>query len=76
MSDTANDFKAVTPSDTATIDRCAALYIGVGGDLVLTNTNGVAVTFVGVPAGLILPVKARQVRATSTTAASIVALYE
>lgn len=54
---------------------CRALYIGTLGNVTLIAEGDVdEVTFVGVPAGSILPVRTRQVSA-STTASNIVALY-
>lgn len=68
---------AVTPHDTnPSIGSipCDALYVGGAGALVAT-INGTDVTFAAVPAGTILPVKASAVKATGTTATSIVALF-
>lgn len=69
-------FRAVTPSDTANIKSgpARALYIGGAGNVVAINENDVAVTFVGVPAGTILPIVTKRVNATDTTATNIVAL--
>jgi len=67
---------AVTPSDGTDLNITArALYIGVAGDVVVITKGGETVTFVGVPAGAILPVSVARVKSTSTTAASIVALW-
>jgi len=52
-----------------------ALYIGGAGDVSITNVSGVAIVFVGVPAGAILPVVTNRVRATGTTATNVIALY-
>lgn len=59
-------------SDLATIPK--ALWVGTGGDVRLRGVNGQPVTFVGVPSGFIIPVRASRVFATGTTAADIVAL--
>ncbi len=67
---------AVTPHDAnelATISR--ALYIGGTGDLVVTMQDGVDATFIGVPAGFILPVRVSKVKVTGTSATNIVAMY-
>ena len=67
---------SVTPSNTVDFDTFSrALYVGGGGDLVAVFENDVAVTFVGIPAGFILPVRVKRVNATGTTASNIVALY-
>lgn len=67
---------ALTPSDSvelAVIPK--GLWIGTGGDVTLRAVNGgVDVVFKAVPSGHILPVRARFVRATGTTATDIVAL--
>lgn len=72
----AADGVAVTPSDTADLAQTSrALYVGQGGDLSLVLASGRAVTLQGVPAGALLPLRARRVQATGTTAAAVVALW-
>lgn len=67
---------AVTPSDTVNLAQDArALYVGVGGNITVFLIDNTAVLFANVPAGFILPVRARRVNATGTTASSIVAMY-
>ena len=66
---------AVTPSDTAHLGNVRALYIGGAGDVKIDAEGGGTVTFVGVQAGSIIPVRAVRVYATGTDATSIVALY-
>lgn len=66
---------AVTPHDSTDFAReVEGLYVGVTGDVVLVLPSLAAITFVGVPAGAILPVRCIRVNATNTTASSIVAL--
>jgi hypothetical protein len=66
----------VTPSDTVNFARdCRGLYVGVGGNISLLLINGTTTVFANVPTGSILPVRARRVNSTGTTANSIVALY-
>ncbi len=66
---------AVTPSDT-TVLNCRAIYVGNGGDVAVTPLKGTdAVVFEGVQTGSILPVSARSIMSTGTTATAIVALY-
>ena len=73
---TADDFVVVTPSDTVDLTTPArALYVGVAGNLVCLNKRREAITFVGVPAGAVLPIETIRVNSTSTTAGSILALY-
>ena len=66
---------AVVPSDTVSfVRRARSLYVGGGGNVALIGGDGVAVTFVAVPAGSILPIEATRVNATGTTATSMVGL--
>lgn len=67
---------AVTPHDSTNFTyNCRALYIGGEGDVVVVTEDGTAVTYVGVPAGSILPVVAKRVNSTNTTATDIVGMY-
>lgn len=62
-------------TDLAVLPR--ALYIGVSGDLEVTladDTTGTHVVFKAVPVG-ILPVRAKRVWNTLTTATNVLALY-
>ncbi len=75
LADPAQHAFAVTPGDEADLTNWAlALYVGGSGDVRLDTWAGETVTFANVPAG-ILPVRARRVRATGTTATGIVGLY-
>lgn len=70
----AHSAAAVTPSDSTVLPTTRALYIGTTGDLtVIMAEDENEVTFVGVPAGSILPIQVIKVKA-STTASDIVAL--
>jgi hypothetical protein len=65
----------VTPSDV-TVVNFRALYVGGAGDLVVVmrgDASNTPVTFPSVPAGAILPIAVKQVRA-ATGASSIVGL--
>lgn len=66
---------AVTPNDSAdlTVGQALSLYIGVSGDVALDTPTATNVLFKAVPVG-VLNVAATRVRATGTTATSIVAL--
>ena len=68
---------AVVKSDSTVLNPVPrALYIGSGGDVVVTMAaDGTDVTFANVPTGTKLPVRVSKVKATGTTASSIVALY-
>jgi hypothetical protein len=63
---------AVTKSDS-TVLAFNAIYVGGAGDVAIKHTEGgSAVTYVGVPAGSILPVSGVRVMSTGTTATSMV----
>lgn len=81
----ANQAETVTISNGATFPACRALYVGASGNVSVQMAGpspanggtgtGAYVTFVGVPAGAILPVSVVEVRAASTTATSILRLF-
>jgi hypothetical protein len=66
---------AVSPSNSNDLDPIPrGLYVGVTGNLSLTDIDGTVVTFVAAPVGY-HPLRPRRVRATGTTATNIVAIY-
>ena len=70
------DGQAVMPSDTALLAQVSrAIYVGTAGDISAELASGTQVTFTAVPAGMILPLRLRRVRATGTSARDIVALW-
>jgi hypothetical protein len=71
------DGDPIVPSDTVDLgDAARAIYIGADGNVCLdTLASGTTLTFVGLKAGSILPVAARRVRATLTTATGLIALF-
>lgn len=75
------EWEAITPDnsvsygDKSTGRIARAIYVGGDGDLVAVDQNGNAVTFTGVKAGTILPIRTIRVNATSTTATNLVALW-
>jgi len=67
---------AITPSDADSFSVPVSVYVGVTGNVAVRPANGgSAVTFVGVPAGAVLPVRVIGVNSTSTTATNLVAVY-
>ena len=67
---------AVTPNDSADLTNTSrALYIGGAGNVQVTTAGGDTVTFTGLAAGTILPVRVRRIWSTSTTATTILALW-
>ena len=73
------DAKIVAPSDVATLPNgsCIAIYIGGtgGGALRILTAQNTDITFVGLSAGGLLPVRAKQIFSTGTTVTNIIALY-
>jgi len=66
---------AITPSDSANLAATSrGIYIGGSGNLTVEMAGGQTVTFTGVSAGCILPIRVNKVL-TSTTATYLVALY-
>lgn len=67
---------SVTPHDANSVAdfMVTALYVGTGGDVAITTSGSDEVTFTSVPSGSILPVEAKIVKATGTTASNIIAL--
>lgn len=67
---------AITKSDTVDLvpKPCDAIWVNSAGDVVVVLENGNTVTFT-VPNGGIIPIRARRVNSTSTTATGMIALY-
>lgn len=69
----ASDCFAITKSNSTQLpERCCGLYIGTTGDVAVETEARATVTFTAVPAGGILPIAARKVLSTGTTASNIV----
>jgi threonine/homoserine efflux transporter RhtA len=68
---------AVTPSDTVNLAAgiCRAIYVGVGGNVVVVHGDDTTVTYTSLAAGVVHPIMAKRINNTNTTATSIVALY-
>lgn len=67
---------AVTPSDSADLTYVTrGLYVGATGTVKVIMQDSGTVTFAGVPAGTLLPIRATRVYSTGTTASTILALW-
>lgn len=67
---------AITKHDSTNFDYIVrGIYVGGAGDVVVVTPFSSAVTFVGVPAGSVLPVRAIRVNSTNTTATNMVGMY-
>lgn len=69
------DAAAVTPSDSADLPQFSVIYVGGAGNVKVTTAQGSAVTFSGVNAGTVIPVRVRRVWATGTTATLLTAVF-
>jgi hypothetical protein len=66
---------AITPSDSADLASATrSIFVGGGGNLCVTMKSGAIVTFNGLMAGSILPVRVTRVASTGTTATNLVGL--
>ena len=67
---------AVSPSDSADLSHVSRMVqIGGDGDLSVVMRAGQSVTFRGLTAGQVLPIRVTRVLATGTTATDIVACW-
>ena len=66
---------AIVPHNTTELGYITrAIYVGVGGDIVLITADDDTVTFTGVVTGTVLPIRVKVVKATGTTATNLVAM--
>jgi len=59
------DAVAITKSDTES-NTFSSIYVGGTGAVAVETEDGTTVTFSGVPAGVILPIRTRKVLAATT----------
>jgi hypothetical protein len=72
----ARDAAAIVPSDVADIpDLPRAIYVGQGGNVSARMIGGQTVLFSNAQAGSFLPIRAKGINATGTTAANLVAIW-
>lgn len=75
LSAPASDGFAITPNDGADLARVPrAIFVGGAGAVALVTKRGTTLTFSGLTAGTILPVRANRVLATGTTATLLIGL--
>ena len=66
----------IEPSDNTDLPYVTrALYIGVAGNVAVVMSQGDIAVFLGLTAGEVLPIRARKVFATGTTATGVLGLY-
>ncbi len=68
---------SISPNDSVDLSvTCRALFVGVAGDIsVILANDSSSVVFKNIPAGTVLPISAKRVEATLTTATNILGLY-
>jgi hypothetical protein len=69
---------AVAKSDTVNLTNPSTIYVGGAGStgtVKVTTANGDAVTFVGLPAGSVIPVQVIRVWNSVTDATNLVAIF-
>jgi hypothetical protein len=74
-----NVWTPITPSDTVNLPRgiTEAVWVGVGGDVAAVMQNDtMPVVLAAVPTGAYLPIAAKRINLSGTTASGLVALYE
>jgi hypothetical protein len=84
LSDTFSDFPvtpssppddgfSITPSDDTDLTIATrGIYVGVSGDLKVITLKGTTLTFVGLAAGIIHPLRVKRVVSTGTSATDII----
>ena len=69
------DFFVITPANSDLATRTRAIYVGGGGNISVRGIDStIDVVFFNVPPGTILPLRARRVNSTGTTATNIVGI--
>lgn len=79
LDSSAFDGFAITSNNTTVFTQpTRALFVGSAGNIAVTmvgyDNSNTALTFVGVQAGSVLPIRVQQVKRTGTTANSIIGL--
>lgn len=73
------DSEEITKSDTVDFTKgngvARGIYVGGAGDVAVVHPDDTVTVFESVPAGTILPVFAKRVNSTSTSASKMVALF-
>ena len=76
LSDPVSNAAAITTHDSDELPSTThGIYVGGAGNITLITTKGQTVLFTAVPVGLIIPIRAKVVMATGTTATNLVALW-
>ena len=69
------ELAVITPNDSVDLSVITrAVYVGADGDLKVDGETSGTVTFIGLKAGMYLPISVKRVYATGTTASNILSL--
>jgi hypothetical protein len=67
---------SITPSNTVDFTYASrAIYVGTAGAISVVTVNDEVVVFAAVPAGTLLPIRAKRINSTGTGASNLVGLY-
>lgn len=67
---------AITPSDTVNFTKpCAGIHVGGAGNITLIDLDGNVRLFTAPTVGAVLPMAAKRVNATGTTATALIGLF-
>lgn len=67
---------AITPNNSNDFAQTTrSLYVGGAGNVAIMSASGANTTFVAVPVGTVLPIRAQRVLFTGTTATNLVGMY-
>ncbi|MBX5206701.1 hypothetical protein [Rhizobium sp. NZLR11] len=74
--DPGSNAAVVTPNDSTDLGFTSrALFVGGAGNIAVTMAGGQSLTFTGVVAGAVLPIRVSRILVTGTTATNIVAVW-
>lgn len=71
-----NDATAITPNDSADLPQSGIVYVGGAGDVKITTLAGNDIVFYGLTAGSTVPVRAKKVFSTGTSATNLVLCHD
>lgn len=67
---------AITKSDTDELTHVTrAIWVGGAGDMCVVTASGEEVTITSIPDGCLIPIRAKQVKATATDCTDMIALW-
>lgn len=73
---TSDEYAPITKSDTVSFGKLTRwIYTAGGGDIVAVMQDDTTCLFSALPAGTLLPIRAKRVNSTSTNATGMVALF-